>query len=80
LPARLYSQNQRQEPPEEAEKGAAVMTYEPGFDRCYKCHRVTAGIWRGKGKHRYFSCLRCFGVWVRKMVRILAEHRAEYGD
>jgi hypothetical protein len=59
---------------------AQAMTYEPGFDGCYRCQRVTAGVWEGKGKLRYFSCLQCFGAWIRKMVRIHAEHVEEYGN
>jgi hypothetical protein len=50
------------------------MQYEPGFDRCYKCHRVTAGVWQGRGKQQLFTCLRCFGVWIRKLVRLLANY------
>ena len=46
------------------------MNYEAGFDRCYKCHKVKHGIWQGSKKDRFFTCLRCFGVWVRKLARI----------
>jgi hypothetical protein len=47
------------------------VTYEPGFDRCYKCHKVTEGIWQGDGMFRSFTCLSCFCEWIRKVVRAM---------
>ena len=45
------------------------MSYEPGFDRCYKCKTVQVGIWQGRGKSRFFTCLRCFCTQIRKSVK-----------
>ncbi len=45
------------------------MSYDPGLDGCYKCRKVTEGIWQGRGKNRYFTCLRCFCTMVRRLVR-----------
>jgi hypothetical protein len=44
------------------------VSYDPGFDRCHKCAKVRVGIWQGKAKSRFFTCLRCFGNHVRRLV------------
>jgi hypothetical protein len=45
------------------------MGWEPGFDRCHKCPKVTVGIWQGRGKTPHFTCLSCFGKLVRRLVK-----------
>jgi hypothetical protein len=49
------------------------MSWEAGFDRCYKCQKVRHGIWQGSNKDRFFTCLSCFGKWVRKLARMKAK-------
>jgi hypothetical protein len=48
-----------------------------GFDRCYKCKRVTEGGWFGRGEKRKFVCLRCICDFLRRLIHVNSKYTLE---